>query len=209
VEKPDQSLQQGDWVTSPAFMRGALLTLIAGALVFAAIVQWTMPEQPWRLLAPFAAVLLALTTWRVLVVKGVEPAKQVLGVGGLVDFAAVLLRCSPRCHCVPCVDDDRLFSPRVAMVSLAHHRPASMVGADMCCRRRILARMYCLGSDVMLVPTVYLTIFVSHRYRDRCDWPPAAMLDAALERTEASKLGCRWSSSIGTVFWSTTFRPMP
>lgn len=216
VEKPDLSHQKSDWVTSPEFMRGALLTLIAGALVFAAIVQRTMPEQPLRLLAPFAAVLLALTTWRVLVVKGVEPAKQLLGVGGLV---VTLLLCffvagvlTPAVIALPVLMMmiGWLFSPRAAMWS-AWFTIVSLWGmvwgADMSwlpTSAHSTPAMYALVQTLMLVLTVYLTIFVSHRYRDRVRLATRAA-DALTQRSnelEASKLRLQMViEASGTVFW--------
>ena len=84
MENSELSHMEGDWVTSPDLIRRALLTLIVGELVFFVVLKLTLPTQQLRSFAPLATIVLALVAWRVLVVKGAEAAKRVMGVGGLV-----------------------------------------------------------------------------------------------------------------------------
>ena len=216
MEKPDLFHQDGDWVASPEFMRGALLTLMAGALIFVVVLRWTVPEQPLRSLAPLGALLLALASWRVLVVNGVEPAKQLLGVGGLVMtllvcyFVAGVL--TPVVIALPALlmMIGWLFNTRAVVWSAGFTIIAlwgMVLGAEMSwltTSARTTPAMYALIQTLMLVLTVYLTRFVSDRYRDRVQLATRAA-EALAHRSnelEASKLRLEMViEASGTVFW--------
>lgn len=216
MEKPDLFHQDGDWVASPEFMRGALLTLLVGSLAFFAVWQWSVPEQPIRSFAPLAAALLASVSWRVLVIKGVEPAKQLLCVGGLM---LTLLLCyfvagvlTPVVIALPVLlmMIGWLFSPRAAAWSAGLSIVSlwgMAVGAELSwlpTLPRTTPVMYALIQSLTLVLTVYLTTFVSNRYRDRVRQATRAA-EALAQRShelEASKLRLQMViEASGTVFW--------
>ncbi|MFY7905653.1 MAG: hypothetical protein ACOVO0_05895, partial [Burkholderiaceae bacterium] len=80
---PDPSHRQDEWITSPEFMRGALVTLVVGSFLSFLLIRWSAPEQTMRAFGPLGALVLAGVAWRVLAAKGVDSAKRVLGLGGL------------------------------------------------------------------------------------------------------------------------------
>ncbi|MBY0464388.1 MAG: diguanylate cyclase [Burkholderiales bacterium] len=212
----DMHVQKDEWVSSPEFMRGALLTLIVGALVSIVVIRWMAPEQPARALGPIGALLLALVAWRVLVVKGVETAKQVLGVGGLVYslllsylVAGVL---TPVIIALPVLLTliGWLFNPRAAIWATGFTIVAlwGMVwGADagwVPTSVRTTPAMYAVIQSLMLLLTVYMTVYVFNRYTDRVRQITLASDELRLrtQELEASKLRLQTVIEVsGTVFW--------
>ena len=216
LNQPEVRPVEDDWVTSPEFMRGALVTLAVGAVVAFGIIRWVAPEQPMRAFGPLGALVLALLAWRVLVVRGVVPAKQVLGVGGLVYTLAL-------CGVVAGVQTPViialpvllmmigwLFSPRMAMWATGASIAALWVmvwGAHagwLPADARTTPTMYAVIQTLMLVLTVYMTVYVFDRYADRMEQlrrtgEALTQRTQALETTQA-RLQLVIDAS-ETVFW--------
>jgi diguanylate cyclase (GGDEF)-like protein/PAS domain S-box-containing protein len=216
LKPTDQPLQKDEWATSPEFMRGALLTLVAGAIVALVLIRWTAPEQTMRVLGPVGALLLALVAWRVLVVKGVESAKRVLGLGGLVFVLllsyAVAGVLTPVIIALPVLLTmiGWLFNPRaaiwaagvtiVALWGMVWGAEVGWVPTSV----RTTPAMYAVIQSMMLVLTVYMTVYVFNRYTDRVRQVTLAsdQLRLRTQELEASKLRLQTVIEVsGTVFW--------
>ena len=216
MKPTDQPLQKDEWATSPEFMRGALLTLMAGAIVALVLIRWTAPEQTMRVLGPVGALLLALVAWRVLVVKGVESAKRVLGLGGLVFVLllsyAVAGVLTPVIIALPVLLTmiGWLFNPRaaiwaagvtiVALWGMVWGAEVGWVSTSV----RTTPAMYAVIQSMMLVLTVYMTVYVFNRYTDRVRQVTLAsdQLRLRTQELEASKLRLQTVIEVsGTVFW--------
>ena len=216
LKASDQPLQKDEWATSPEFMRGALLTLMAGATVAFVLIRWIAPEQPVRALGPLGGLVLALVAWRVLVVKGVESAKRVLGLGGLVFVLllsyAVAGVLTPVIIALPVLLTmiGWLFNPRaaiwaagvtiVALWGMVWGAEVGWVSTSV----RTTPAMYAVIQSMMLVLTVYMTVYVFNRYTDRVRQVTLAsdQLRLRTQELEASKLRLQTVIEVsGTVFW--------
>lgn len=170
---------ENDWITSPEFMRDGLVTLWVGCLVFAGVLLWVVPDQRLRLLGPVGGMLLTSVAWWVLNTRGVVPAKQVLGLGGLVVILLLAFGVAgvftPVLIALPVVlmMIGWLFSPRAARwaagVSVAALW-AMVLASEMAWlpeAPRTTPAMYAWIQTLFVVLTVYVTQFVSNRYRVR------------------------------------------
>lgn len=216
LKPSDQARQENEWVTSPEFMRGALLTLAVGSLLAMAVIRWLAPEQTLRALGPVGALLLSLVAWRVLVLKGVERAKQVLGVGGLVYVLllgyAVAGVLTPAIIALPVLLTmiGWLFNPRAAIWAtgltiaalwgMVWGAQAGWVSTSM----RTTPAMYATIQSLLLVLTAYMTVYVFNRYTDRVRQVTRTSEELCLrtQELEASKLRLQVViEASGTVFW--------
>lgn len=203
-------------VASPDFMRGALLSLGVGALAFLVVLRWAAPEQTMRLLFPALAAVLALVSWRVLVVRGVWHAKRVLGLGGWLlavvacFFNGGVLTPAVLAFPVLLVMIGWLFSPRAAVWvgGLTIVALWAMVAGDAAGwlpeQPLTTPLMYAVIQSVMLVLTVYMTLFVVRSYRGRMRQVgrTADQLTLRTRELEASKRRLQTAIDVsGTVFW--------
>ncbi len=219
MDKSVLAVNEDDWVASPEFMHMALLTLMAGSLVLAVALRWIAPDQGWRALGPIGGLVLAAAAWRVLVVKGVVAAKRLLGLGGLV---LVLMLCvfnggvfTPSVIALPVLLMlvGWLFSAKAAVWAAGWAIAAlwaMVAGASLSwlpVPPLSTPAMHALTQTLMLVLTVYMTLFISNRYRSRVR-QMARVTDELTLRTqelEASKLRLQTVIEVsGTVFWEYT-----
>lgn len=213
---PYPSHRQDEWVTSPEFIRGALVTLAVGSLLAFALIRWSAPEQTMRAFGPLGALVLACVAWRVLVVKGVDPAKRVLGLGGLL---YVLLLCfvvagvlTPVVIALPVLlmMVGWLFNPRAAVWAagvtitalwlMVWGAESGWVNAGV----RTTPVMYAVIQTMMLVLTVYMTVYVFNRYSDRVNQVSRTSDELTLrtEQLEDSKRRLQLViEASGTLFW--------
>lgn len=208
-------------VASPDFMRGVLLWLGVGALVFVAVLRWAVPEQTLRPLFPGMAAVLALAAWRVLVVRGVWHAKRVLGLGGWLLVVAAcffnggVLTSAVVALPVLLVMIGWLFNARAAIWAggLTIAALWVMVAGDAAGwlpeRPATTPLMYAVIQSVMLGLTVYMTVFVVRSYRDRMRQVGriADQLTLRTRELEASKRRLQTAIDVsGTVFWEYDLR---
>lgn len=197
-------------------MRRALLTLIVGSVVDLGILHWMIPEQTMRAWSPIGAIVLSLVTWRVLVVKGVEPAKQVLGVGGLTCVLllsyAVAGVFTPVIIALPVslMMIGWLFNPKalvwatgitiLALWGMVWGAEAGWVATSVRSTPTVSAAIQTL----MLVLTGYMTVYVFNRYTARVRALTHASDELRLrsDELEASKRRLQTVIEVsGTVFW--------
>jgi diguanylate cyclase (GGDEF)-like protein/PAS domain S-box-containing protein len=211
-----EEISQHTQEASPEFMRGALLTLGVGLLVFLAVLRWAVPEQSWRLLPPGVGLLLVLVAWRLLGTRGVWAAKQLLALGG---WALVLVACffmggvlTPGVMALPVllVMMGWLFSIRAAIGAGVVTTLAlwAMVAGDalgwLPDQPHTTPLMYGVMQSVMVALTVFMTVFMVNSYQARARQIGriADQLTQRGRQLEASQQRLQTAIEVsGTVFW--------
>ncbi len=207
---------QEDWITSPEFMRGALVTLFVACLVFLGVLVWKVPEQTFRLIGPVSGMVLTVVSWWVMARRGVVAAKQVLAVGGFVVTLALGFMVAgvmtPVLFALPMLVMllGFLFSPRLGRWATGISVVAlwcMVLGAEwgwIPDLPQTTPAMFALIQTLMLVLTAYTAQFVSDRYRDRVK-QATGMADELTRRTlELETSQARLQLAIDaseTVFW--------
>ena len=216
MDKSFSASKRDGWEASPESLRGALLTLLVGSLALVIALRWFAPDQHWRTLAPVSSALLACVAWWLLARKGVLAAKRVLGLGGLaVSILACLFNGGAQAPVVIgfpvlLMMIGWLFSKKAAVCAAALTLVAlwAMVAGThfgwMPPPPESTPGMYVLVQTMVLVLTVYMTLFMvtSYRAQVRHISQTADALARTTQELQASQMRLQTVIDVsGTLFW--------